>query len=354
MKNSRGRSIKHAHLFHCEDQRSQEHKKIVRDRLEGNANNSFRTREIPIKRLLNVGQFTNASGDFSRYSKGKNFSAGMNVMDYDIPELVVFVQEDHQQFVKETSFGRGMSPEGKCVSENCALDHDIVSCHFQPDMNSRRDSNLRTMEALSINSNKPEYATKPLSLKDAMEFYDCRGLLMDGEGGSGYKISTDHPIKKTTPETLKEALTKESEFSRSFKNWQINSFLGTIGSRVEFPSCADCVQVADTIMCRSEKSNSQSPAGSGKRQENDPQETCSCAVGPLSGGPTPHAAAPATTSSSASHRSNDSISSTHSFAFPILPAEWNGSPVRMLEADKGQLRKDRWQKIMMLFSCCRG
>lgn len=196
--------MKHAHLYHCEKQISQEHKKIVRDRMEGNTNNSFRTREIPIKRLFNVGHFSSPSGDLSRYSKGKNFSAGMNVMDYDIPELVVFIQEDHQQFVKDTYIGRGMSPEGKCMSEDCALDHDMMSCHFEPDMNSRRDSNLRTMEAMSINSNWPEYASKPLSLKDAMDLYDSRGLEMGSEVDSGYKISTGRLTKKTTPETLRE------------------------------------------------------------------------------------------------------------------------------------------------------
>ncbi|TKY73272.1 hypothetical protein E2542_SST02024 [Spatholobus suberectus] len=350
MKNSRGRSMKHAHLFHYEDQRSQEHKKIVRGRLE--SNNSFRAREIPIQKLFNVGHFTNASGDLSRFSKGKNFSAGINVMDYDVPELVVFIQEDHPQFVKDSCIDRGVSPKGKCLSEDCELDHSIMSCLFEPDMNSRRDSNLRTLEAMSIDSNGPAYASKPLSLKDAMEFYDCRSLVMDGEVDSGYNISTDHPTKKTTPDTLKEALRKEAEFSGSFKNWQINSFLDTIGSRVEFRSCADCVQVTNSIMCIPEMGNSQNPTGSDKIQENYPQETCSCAVGPLPGGPTSYACS-CNTSSSASHHSNDSIGSTHSFSFPILPAEWSGSPVRMLEADRSQVRKDRWQKIRILFSCCK-
>jgi len=36
-----------------------------------------------------------------------------------------------------------------------------------------------------------------------------------------------------------------------------------------------------------------------------------------------------------------------------LPEEWNGSPVRMLEADKSKLRKDLWQRIMILFFCCK-
>lgn len=195
--------MKHTNLFHYEDQRSQEHKKIVQDRLASNT--SFRAREIPIQKLFNVGHFTNASGDISRFSKGKNFSAGMNVMDYDIPELVVFIQEDHHQFVKDICIDRVVSPKGKCLSEDCALGHDIMSCHLEPDISSRRDSNLRTiMEAMLINSSGTEYSSKPLSLKDAMEFYDCRGLLMDGEVDSGYKISTDHLTKKATPETLRE------------------------------------------------------------------------------------------------------------------------------------------------------
>ncbi|KAL2340691.1 hypothetical protein Fmac_008631 [Flemingia macrophylla] len=351
MKNSRGHSMKHAHLFHYEDQRSQEYKKRIREKLEDN--NSFRTREIPIQRLFNVGHITNTSGDFSRFTKGKNFSAGMNVMDYDVPELVVFIQEDHQQFVKNICTDKGVSPEGKCLSEGCALDHGIKPSHFDPLMNNRRDSNLRTMEAMPIYSNGPEYASMPLSLKDAMEFYDYRSLMMDDEvePHSTFKITTNHPTKKTTPETLREALRKEAEFSGSFKNWQINSLLGPVGRSVEFPSCADSVQNADTIMCRPEMVNSQSPKGSDKRRENDSQETCSYLVGPLPG-PISFAA-PATTSSSASHHSNDSISSTHSFAFPILPTEWSGSPVRMLDADKSQFRKDPWQKIRILFCCCR-
>ncbi|KAK7328464.1 hypothetical protein VNO77_22571 [Canavalia gladiata] len=341
MRNSKGRSMKHSQLFHYQDQRSEGHKKIVRDRAE--SNNSFMTREIPIQRLFNVGHFANGSGDLSRFSKGKNFSSGINVMDYDIPELVVFIQEDHQQFVKDICIDKRVSPEGKCVSQGWEL--------FEPN---RRDSNLRTMEAMSINSNGSGHcASKHLSLKDAMELYDGRSLMMHGEVGldSGYKVSSDHPLKKTTPDTLREVLRKEAEFSPSFKNWQINSYLGTVGSRVEFPHCAGCLQVTDTSMSRPEMGNSKSLTESSKRQLDFPQEICSCSVNPLSGSTS--YAAPGTTSSSASHHSNDSISSTHSFAFPILPVEWNGSPVRMLEADKSQLRKHRWQKIWIYFSCCK-
>ncbi|XP_059642886.1 uncharacterized protein LOC132284774 [Cornus florida] len=54
-------------------------------------------------------------------------------------------------------------------------------------------------------------------------------------------------------------------------------------------------------------------------------------------------------SGSISHRSNSSTTSTRSFAFPVLPSEWNDSPVRMMEADRRQLRK-RWK---FGFLCCK-
>lgn len=78
---------------------------------------------------------------------------------------------------------------------------------------------------------------------------------------------------------------------------------------MEYPHCAECAQVTETSM--PEMSYPQSPTeGLGKGQEVDyPQETCNCAQGSPSG----HAK----TSSIASHQSNDSISSTNSFSFPM-------------------------------------
>ncbi|XP_031481439.1 uncharacterized protein LOC116251363 isoform X1 [Nymphaea colorata] len=56
-------------------------------------------------------------------------------------------------------------------------------------------------------------------------------------------------------------------------------------------------------------------------------------------------------SGSISLRSDSSTASTHSFAFPVLPAEWNGSPVRMAKADSRQFRKHRGWRMSLL--CCR-
>ncbi|XP_071717151.1 uncharacterized protein [Rutidosis leptorrhynchoides] len=56
-------------------------------------------------------------------------------------------------------------------------------------------------------------------------------------------------------------------------------------------------------------------------------------------------------SGSISLRSDSSTTSTRSFAFPILPNEWNSSPVRMAKADRRRLQKHRGWRYGFL--CCR-
>ncbi|KAE9605610.1 hypothetical protein Lal_00025557 [Lupinus albus] len=56
-------------------------------------------------------------------------------------------------------------------------------------------------------------------------------------------------------------------------------------------------------------------------------------------------------SGSISLRSDSSTTSTRSFAFPVLPSEWNSSPVRMAKADKSNYRKHRsWREGLL---CCK-
>lgn len=56
-------------------------------------------------------------------------------------------------------------------------------------------------------------------------------------------------------------------------------------------------------------------------------------------------------SGSLSHRSDSSTASTHSFAFPILPCEWNSSPVKMAQPDKRYMRP-RWRRRLCSLFCC--
>lgn len=194
--------MKLAHLLGCEDHRSQDQKKIVQERLEGNR---FVIREVPIHRLFNEGQCANNGyGELSGFSKGKNFSAGMNVMDYDMPELVVFIQEDPQQFVKDICIDRVVSPEDRSLSDDCDLDHNAI-CFIDPNIKTSTDSNLGTIETMSTISKGSECIFQHPSIMDAMKKYDCGNLMMEGELGhdSGGQFSTDHHTKRTS-QTLRE------------------------------------------------------------------------------------------------------------------------------------------------------
>ncbi|KAG9140286.1 hypothetical protein Leryth_024213 [Lithospermum erythrorhizon] len=61
---------------------------------------------------------------------------------------------------------------------------------------------------------------------------------------------------------------------------------------------------------------------------------------------------PVTTSGSTSMRSESSTTSARSFAFPVLQAEWNSSPVKMGNANRRRLRKKHgsWKRGIL---CCR-
>lgn len=321
-------SKRQPHLFGCEDQSSQDHMKKFHDRMKSN---NFVIREVPIQKLFNVEHCTdNSSGDLSDFIKSNNFSStSMNALDYNMPELVVFIQEDQQQYVKDICIDREVLPERKC------------------DVNRTSDLNLEVMETISSNSfgSDSECSSQHISFKEAMKVHGFRNLMKsEMELDLGNRISIDqHFPSRTASETLREAFERERNFSRSFENWQRTS-----GSRVEFPHSRECLHVTDSNMYRPDISYLQSITSSDNKQVDDHQDTSNSASDSQFGQSS--CTCHAKTSSIASHRSNDSISSAHSFSFPVLPVEWSGSPVRMMEADKSQSRKHRWRK--MLFPCC--
>ncbi|KAH7442142.1 hypothetical protein KP509_03G073000 [Ceratopteris richardii] len=58
-----------------------------------------------------------------------------------------------------------------------------------------------------------------------------------------------------------------------------------------------------------------------------------------------------TYSGNVSQRSDSSTASSHSFAFPILPYDWNSSPVKMAPPDKRFTRKP-WKRRLRAIFCC--
>ncbi|XP_058751164.1 uncharacterized protein LOC131624225 [Vicia villosa] len=329
-------SKKHSHSFRCEDQICPNHKKKLHDRPKNNHN--FSIREVPIQKVFNVEHCTNnASRDFSDFAEGKSYSpTGMNGADYDTPELVVFIQEDrHQQYTKDICIDRQIMPERKC------------------DMNRNRtsDLNLGIMETMSNNSLRTNCASQHPSFKEAMRVHGFRNLMKsEMELSLGDRITFDHHLtKKATSETLREAFKRERNLTRSFENWQGNSILGSSGSCVEFPHCRNCLQVNDRNMYRPDMNYLQSLTTISEQRKVDYSREISNNALESQSGSTP-CICHAKNSSIVSHQSNDSIGSANSFSFPILPVEWVGSPVKMMEADKSQSRKHQWRKIWL--PCC--
>ncbi|KAI5056300.1 hypothetical protein GOP47_0028118 [Adiantum capillus-veneris] len=56
-------------------------------------------------------------------------------------------------------------------------------------------------------------------------------------------------------------------------------------------------------------------------------------------------------SGSVSHRSDSSTASTHSFAFPVLPFEFNSSPVKIAQPDKRFVQRPWKRRLRHLFCC---
>ncbi|KAE9587541.1 hypothetical protein Lalb_Chr23g0274871 [Lupinus albus] len=185
MQSSEVDSMKLVQLF-------QDQKKVAWDTQEGN---SFVTTEVPIHGLYNVGQYVNACGGFN---KDNNYSSRMNVMDYDMPELVVFILEDVDQFVNDRSFDNRMLQEG--ISEDCEFHHNIIPCFFDPNMKRSNGLNIQTTEIVYTISDGSNCASQNPSINDAMKKYDCGNLMMEVEVelDSGDNISTDHATKKVT------------------------------------------------------------------------------------------------------------------------------------------------------------
>ncbi|KAF7838558.1 putative myosin light chain kinase [Senna tora] len=261
---------------------------------DNNTNTSFVIREVPIQRMKRGSSQcdntnNNASSnsrDISGFCKGKTFCSAetMMMMDYDTPELVVFLQEDGEAVSAEdrveTESNINIEPYGANGSELCASgNHSCVDDDDDDD-----DDDEVTSEKCG--------------------FRNLMMMMMVVEG--------DQKDDDATSQTLEE----EVEFSRPFSNWQIDSLTHTINNKkLEFPHSADHhyqhFPETSTTSFRPEMENSQSKSldddEDEEEEDNHRADSSLCTV-----------SATAKSSTISHHNSSDSISSsTHSFTFPM-------------------------------------
>ncbi|XP_048137354.1 uncharacterized protein LOC115740349 isoform X2 [Rhodamnia argentea] len=77
------------------------------------------------------------------------------------------------------------------------------------------------------------------------------------------------------------------------------------------------------------------------------------AASPIATPPRESDTAPYLRSISLRSKSNSSTTSSRSFSFPLLPFEWNGSPLKMAKADRTRSQEQRNRPWWTLFACCK-
>ncbi|KAJ6293736.1 hypothetical protein OIU76_021906 [Salix suchowensis] len=271
------------------------------------------------------------------------------VMDSDMPEMVAFFQDSNYHFVKDIFMNGEEEIHCKdiCSVENCQLDHNSISSILNFDVESSNASTVGTQDSV------PSISNESKSVADD----DCHNLSINQHGsrmpmkdfdGQEYvfvekNVHGSHMVKKVP---CKEAVLP-------------NSIVLYTTEAVYYDCPAD--EVADTIsiteadfetesmsepedgMSGTLTGSSRSLGGENVEAESsffagDPPPGLTINSGPIYCG-------------SVSPASSGRTASSHSFAFPILPSEWAGSPERMASADQGQFqRHPRWR---MRFPCCK-
>ncbi|MBA0577683.1 hypothetical protein Golob_024664, partial [Gossypium lobatum] len=199
------------------------------------------------------------------------------------PELVVFIQESDYQSIKDIFIDREVPSRNR-------LKYKGIYSKYNTDVNGDSQEPGKSLSILSSISNEIEqdfqnYARKRHALEDLMKDDD------DDEDSDGRDV---HSHDKTTMSNLEEFL-QGSECQQPHKTEGLpRSLTGLSQSIVNKMASGDCGSIA---------------------------------------------ASPIPCSGSMSLQSSSSTASSHSFAFPILPTEWNGSPVRMAEADPRRPKK---------------
>ncbi|KAK2663439.1 hypothetical protein Ddye_002013 [Dipteronia dyeriana] len=268
------------------------------------------------------------------------------MMDSETPELVAFYQQNNYEFVKDIFMDPEVVPSlmKRCLVDNCELDHNNISCMLNSVVDINSDSTSETLESVSNDS-----------CKDVIKKCGSVNLVMEHDSDAKGYILHNCSIEKIVPKThlVGEVPGREADLSNYMVS--VSSATEVINDNSSTSEMEEWQQNADFKQFLETESTSKKPQDStfGSLIINSSTESIvdqnvngesadSFSAGSLSCH-TPY-------SESISLRSNSSSASSRSFAFPILPPEWNGSPVRMVKPDRRQMIKHRNRR--MSFLCC--
>lgn len=309
-----------------------------------------------VKKLPQVNDLTAWREPEGNKAIRKRHYSEKNPMESDTPELVAFLEEQDYQFVKDIFMDREVPLMNKCLVENCEPDHKIISCMLNSD---DRESDNGSLKAVSSMSNKSKFRIENDTSTDATKKSGSENWMLEHEDDSdaiscsGEKISSDRQLTGKVPgreadlanfmvPSAAEKADDNSYSSEATSESEVESgSMNTINSEEEFQQQAD-FETEITSKPLDEISPSLTGPGQSFVDQHDQVDQ-----GESLSFSTRVEQVPCTGSNSL--WSNSSSASSHSFAFPILPSEWNGSPVRMVKTDKKPTRKPKkWRKFFSL------
>ncbi|KAL4036148.1 hypothetical protein IC575_004875 [Cucumis melo] len=336
-------------------------RKVEKNKLKVDDIEFFKRRNYVVQERDAGPSESEASGDrMSRYSSKSSVKSSI---EDELPELVVFLQETNYEFVKDICIDEAVTSRQKCFKESCHTENDHVPCMLkynagETDAESTEESNDSDSTISSIEStqtleeNFNEVYEKQKVHSDAIDVpsevprkKSVPKLFLDRKVTGKKAASSTNSIAISLNKILDENRNKGKAVARSNiehgKNF-CNS--GLSQSTIEGGSSnwtAGCGHCHDCTMAEYKDYTPENETGLYSSH-------CSSA-----GDPSLNSVRRPSMSSylgSGSLRSNSSTNSSHSFAFPILPTEWNGSPERMAKADPLQTR--RRQLWRLCFPCC--
>lgn len=198
--------------------------------------------------------------------------------------------------------------------------------------------------------------SKQISLKSLFESPDCDANEVEQQSGqiSSSEVKCENPALVSIAEESNQSdpgndLPYNSKVESSTITFDFNSSKPTTNGTDENLNDVDPEQPLKIDSKPSHENGiSDSLAVESEVQHGQGESSFSMA-GPVSGRIS--YSGPLVYSGSVSLRSDSSTTSARSFAFPVLPSEWNSSPVRMAKADRRHYRKHRgWRRG---FLCCK-
>lgn len=105
-------------------------------------------------------RLSDSLSDSERTGTRKRYHTRNRAMEYELPELVVFLQESSYHFVKEICIDKEMPSEAKCFVENCDLDHNTISCLLSSDAECKTEPAVKILQPLSPISKGPNQKVK--------------------------------------------------------------------------------------------------------------------------------------------------------------------------------------------------